>query len=83
MDDRQLIADGRRSKYNLTRDLADRLEAALNRATTLRDAVNYLLSEVDCRIEHGAESGGHLEYVRDRLTALAAAPAEPATETKP
>ena len=23
--------------------------------------------EVDCRIEHGAESQGHLEYVRGRL----------------
>lgn len=26
-----------------------------------------LLTEVDCRIEHGAQSGGHLEYVRDEL----------------
>ena len=26
-----------------------------------------LWSEVDCRIEHGAESGGHLDYVRDKL----------------
>lgn len=28
-----------------------------------------LFSEVDCRIEHGAESNGHLEYVRARLAA--------------
>lgn len=29
--------------------------------------VRELLSEVDCRVEHGAESGGLLEYVRERL----------------
>jgi hypothetical protein len=29
--------------------------------------VKWLENEVDCRIEHGAESGGHLEYVRDKL----------------
>jgi hypothetical protein len=32
-----------------------------------RDKVAELLSEVDCRIEHGAESGGHLEYVHREL----------------
>lgn len=32
-----------------------------------RHAVNKLLSEVDCRIEHGADSNGHLEYVRKEL----------------
>lgn len=34
-----------------------------------RDAMRDLLNEVDCRIEHGAESNGHLEYVRERLQA--------------
>lgn len=29
--------------------------------------VRWLWNEVDCRIEHGAESGGHLEYVREKL----------------
>lgn len=29
-----------------------------------------LHNEVDCRIEHGAESGGHLEYVRTALARL-------------
>lgn len=32
-----------------------------------RGLVFRLLNEVDCRIEHGADSGGHLEYVRKRL----------------
>lgn len=32
-----------------------------------RVKIHDLLNEVDCRIEHGAESGGHLEFVRDRL----------------
>jgi hypothetical protein len=33
----------------------------------LIDAVRALHAEVDCRIEHGATSGGHLEYVRCKL----------------
>lgn len=35
-------------------------ENLLNELTRLR-------SEVDCRISHGAESNGHLEYVRDAI----------------
>ena len=31
------------------------------------DLLQQLYSEVDCRIEHGAESNGHLEYVRSTL----------------
>jgi hypothetical protein len=30
-------------------------------------AVRNLASEVDCRIGHGAESNGHLEYVKRKL----------------
>lgn len=33
----------------------------------LYDAVSGLRNEVNCRIEHGAESGGHLEYVQFKL----------------
>lgn len=51
----------------LVPDLADRLEKALDRVEELERERRGLLNEVDCRIEHGAESGGHLEYVRDRL----------------
>ena len=29
--------------------------------------IRSLRTEVDCRIEHGANSNGHLEYVRNRL----------------
>lgn len=32
--------------------------------------IRSLYHEVDCRIAHGAESGGHLEYVRSRLGTL-------------
>lgn len=57
--------------------LVDYREAALatlrdvaHETQRLREALRGLHSEVDCRIEHGAESGGHLEYVRYILAAL-------------
>ena len=31
-----------------------------------------LRCEVNCRIEHGAESGGHLEYVKNALDEIVA-----------
>jgi hypothetical protein len=31
-----------------------------------------LLSEVDCRIAHGAKSNGHLEFVRNQLNVICA-----------
>lgn len=46
------------------------------------DGLRALLSEVDCRIEHGAESGGHLEYVRDRLRAQLPPVSAPDTRTE-
>lgn len=33
----------------------------------LKDSIRSLLTEVNCRIEHGAESGGHLNYVENEL----------------
>lgn len=33
----------------------------------ITERIRSLHNEVDCRIEHGAESGGHLEYVRAQL----------------
>jgi len=35
--------------------------------------VSELFSEVDYRIEHGAESNGHLEYVREKLREILSA----------
>lgn len=40
------------------------------RVEELQDGVRQLLNEVDCRIEHGAQSGGHLEYVRSKLKSI-------------
>ena len=34
---------------------------------SLRGRIRKLHSEIDCRIEHGAESEGHLEFVRVEL----------------
>ena len=34
---------------------------------TITDKILKLRNEVNCRIEHGAESGGHLEYVQLKL----------------
>lgn len=34
---------------------------------TTREKLNALYNEVDCRVEHGADSNGHLEYVRKEL----------------
>ena len=31
------------------------------------EAIRQLRNEVNCRIEHGAESGGHLEFVQTKL----------------
>ena len=34
---------------------------------SVREMINELYCEVDCRVEHGAESNGHLEFVRKEL----------------
>lgn len=36
----------------------------------LREKLLALRIEVNCRIEHGAESGGHLEYAQKQLDAM-------------
>lgn len=51
--------------------LVEHYESLIEQLETLQQEWRSLLTEVDCRIEHGAESDGHLEYVRDRMkTAL-------------
>lgn len=39
----------------------------MNTSDSLREAILCLRTEVNCRIEHGAESGGRLEYVQAQL----------------
>ena len=48
------------------RTLAARLKETASNAASWADVLR-LLNEIDCRIEHGADSGGHLEYVRTKL----------------
>lgn len=43
-------------------------------ATQLREAIRKIRTEVDCRISHGAESFGHLEYVQEQLDKALAIP---------
>jgi hypothetical protein len=39
----------------------------LHRMNTAETAIAGILTEIDCRIEHGAESNGHLEALRDLI----------------
>jgi hypothetical protein len=52
-------------------DELDRLRADLAQRTAERDALQLrwqrLYGEIDCRIEHGASSNGHLEAVRKMM----------------
>lgn len=41
-----------------------------NGAFKVREEIYVLRSEVNCRIEHGADSGGHLEYVENKLDSI-------------
>lgn len=41
-------------------------------AGTLRRTMELLRNEVNCRIDHGADSGGHLDYVQMQLDAALA-----------
>ena len=52
------------SRGDATQDAIDHLA---RRVAELEAEKRDLHNEIDCRIEHGAESGGHLEFVRDRL----------------
>lgn len=38
--------------------------------SALKSQVRGLRNEVNCRIEHGADSGGHLEAVQDFLDSI-------------
>lgn len=61
---------------NAAADEIERLRAELvsttNRLTAERDEARLqtgrILNEIDCRIEHGADSNGHLEAIRNLFT---------------
>ena len=44
---------------------ADEIERLRSERDEARRRTNSILTEIDCRIEHGAESNGHLEVLRD------------------
>ena len=50
-----------RNQWNAA-DEIERLRAERDEA---RQRTNSILTEIDCRIEHGAESNGHLEVLYD------------------
>lgn len=43
------------------------ITATLNILFDIRDKSLSLLNEIDCRIQHGADSNGHLEFVHTKL----------------
>jgi hypothetical protein len=45
----------------------DIMDSAEDQIISLKQEIRNLYSEVNCRVEHGAESGGHLEYVQEKL----------------
>jgi len=53
--------------YNLVKAIQ------LDASESLLNDVRYLRTEVDYRIEHGADSGKHLEYVRTCLDQIISA----------
>ena len=36
----------------------------------IEQAIRILRNEVNCRIEHGADSNGHLDYVQNKLDGI-------------
>lgn len=51
--------------------LADRKSQSKNsEESTLRHSIQQLRTEIDCRVQHGASSGGHLEYVLGKLDSI-------------
>ena len=45
-------------------EAADEIERLRKERDEARRRTNSILTEIDCRIEHGAESNGHLEAIR-------------------
>jgi len=53
-----------RSVELMNREAADEIERLRAERDEARRRTNSILSEIDCRIEHGADSNGHLEAIR-------------------
>ena len=49
----------------ICQEAADEIERLRAERDEARRRTNSILTEIDCRIEHGAESNGHLEVLRD------------------
>ncbi len=45
--------------------VCNEMRRMMNERDEARQRMNSILTEIDCRIEHGAESNGHLEVLRD------------------
>lgn len=56
--------------YAETCDLWETWQHQQRKIDDLMEAILKLRTEVNCRIEHGADSNGHLEYVQARLDKL-------------
>lgn len=56
-----------RSEDEYIANLQNRWQHHAVKYDKLRQAVQDLRNEVNCRIEHGADDRGHLNYVQDRL----------------
>ena len=63
---RLLKTENERSKAKL-KDAIIKLEGVSIKLDFLEFEINSLYNEIDCRVEHGADSKGHLEYVRDKM----------------
>ena len=48
-----------------SREAADEIERLRNERDEARRETNSILAEIDCRIEHGVDSNGHLEAIRN------------------
>lgn len=54
-------------EYEFKKRIEDNCKEHELQVETQRTAVLKLRNEINCRIEHGADSRGHLEYVQSKL----------------
>ena len=51
--------------YECQQEAANEIERLLQERDEARRRTNSILTEIDCRIEHGADSNQHLEGIRN------------------